>query len=54
MADYDVAIVAVSPERLTSLAFAADQYGGFDFNAVQLVFPDREGRFRGTSAPIPG
>jgi hypothetical protein len=45
MGSYDIGVVQVSPDKLESLAFAADQYGGFTFDAVQLVWPDRDGRF---------
>jgi hypothetical protein len=43
--DYPAAIRDVDPSRLSELAEAADLYRGVIYTALQIVWPDREGRF---------
>lgn len=43
--EYPAAVRAVDAQRLPLLAFAADLYRGLVFTAVQLVWPDRAGKF---------
>lgn len=43
--EYDAQFVAVAQKALGRLAFAGDIYGGLNFQALQVVWPNRDGRF---------
>jgi Domain of unknown function (DUF4262) len=43
--EYDAEFIDVSLATMGRLAFAGDVYGGLDFKALQLVWPDRSGRY---------
>jgi hypothetical protein len=51
--EYPAAAREVDAARLPELAFAADLYRGIVFSALQVVWPDRTGKFpwdRGSSS----
>ena len=51
--DFDAFILRVGDEHLGKLAFAGDVYGALDFEALQIVWPDRDGKLPWQSGADP-